>query len=181
MVIGGLANRGEMVIVGRGGQFILENDDRAFHVRIIASEGWRAKTLSAEKRISIGEARDLMKKADEAQRRFIEQSFKRDIDEPGVYHLVIDTSKFGIDASSAVIVHAARLYSTTHKLVAGWTDRRGVERRGSDRRRGDRRSPSSEWSSGDIEHAILREDRVLRQINAPDRRQEDRRRKVKQD
>lgn len=180
-VLCGLAEKGKMVIVGRGGQFILKDYDNAFHVRIGADEIFRAERIKISRGISIEDARDIVRKSDRMRKQYIERYLKADWNDVSAYHLIIDSSRLGIDVTSSIIIDAARQFSRTHEFVPGKKDRRGDGRRKEDRRKGPRRDPMLKWTVRDMENAILHDGRSIRSLNRTDRRKKSRRDKSRRD
>jgi cytidylate kinase len=164
-----LAEKGNTIIVGRGGQFILKDRENAFHVRIIADMESRVYRVQELYKISRTEAIDLLKKSDAMRKNFIERNFNASWDDPLSYHLLVNSSKLGIDLTSELIIEAVRKFSAKREYIPGIKDRRsGIERRSKDRRKGERRSGTT-WTIRDIERAVL-QGRPMRSINNIDRR-----------
>lgn len=175
-VLIGLAEKGNIVIVGRGGQYILKDLENAFHVRIIADKISRVYWIREHYKISETEAMERIKKSDSIRRNFIERYFHADWDDPLAYHMVISSSKLGIDLTCKVIIEAAKKFSTCREYIPGVRDRRkGFDRRIFQQRRGDRRSRFGVWTVRNIETAVLREGRPVRALSRLDRRKTDRR------
>ncbi len=170
-VIRGLSEKGNVVIVGRAGQFILKDKDNAFHVRIFATEKFRVEWEKARNNISDEETLDMIKKSDNMRKRYIEKYLMEDWDDTRVYHLILDSSKLGIDLTASIIVNAVENFSRTHEYIPGVRDRRrGKDRRGTSRRKGPRRSSSVGWTSKDTGVAIIRDGRLIRSLSRTDRR-----------
>ncbi|MCE5250069.1 cytidylate kinase-like family protein [bacterium] len=174
-VVSGLAEEGKMVIVGRGGQYILKDFDRAFHVRVFADDEFRIGRISGLYGISSDDAREMMKKSDRMRAYFIERYFHGDWYDSKAYHMTIDSSKLGIDAAAYIIIEATRQFSRTYDFIPGVRERRGPDRRLKGRRKGERRDPTNIWTLRDMENAVFHEGRPIRSYNKPDRRMEDRR------
>jgi len=179
-VILGLAETGSVIIVGRGGQFILKEEDTAFHVRIVADERYRIESIGDRHGISDKEALDMIRKSDSMRRNYIERFFGADWNDPMSYHLVIDSSKLGITMASSLIVHAVEQFSKNRDFIPGVRDRRKPSDRRSDkRRRGDRRESEVGFSPKEITHQAIRDGRPVRTHTKPDRRKRDRRKTVR--
>lgn len=180
-ILCGLAEKGKMVIVGRGSQFILKDYDNVFHVRIVADEIFRTERIKISRGISIEDARDVVRKSDRARKQYIERYLKADWNDVSAYHLIIDSSRLGIDVTSSIIIDAARQFSRAHEFVPGEKDRRGDGRRIENRRKSSRRDPMLKWTTRDMENAILHDGRSIRSLNRTDRRQKSRRNKSRRD
>jgi cytidylate kinase len=86
-----LAAMGNCILVGRGGVVITSKLSNVFHVRLVGS---------LEKRIEYGKrvygvdrqaAIEFIKKRDEGRKRYLKDYFDTDIDNPLLYHVVINT------------------------------------------------------------------------------------------
>src|SRR6266852_7438281 len=106
-VIEEAARTGNVVIVGRGGAYILSNFPSAFHVFLRAAEAVRVKTVMARYNIaSEEEARRRLKQTDENWTSYIKQVYGHDRNHPGHYDMVLDTGRLGYDATVAAIIAA---------------------------------------------------------------------------
>ncbi len=174
-VILGLAGQGNVVIVGRGGQFILEDNDIAFHIRIVASETSRAKRIAARYHISRQEAIDRIHKSDDMRKHYIERYFARNWNDPLAYHITIDPSRLSINETVDILVNAVQLFGYTHEYIPGKRDRRHGERRHADRRNSERRNTGVGWTPRDPQEAVILEGSSSQVLSNPDRRNIERR------
>ena len=180
-VIRGLADHGNVIVVGRGSQFILKDVDNAFHIKIIADENIRAERIMARHDISHQEALDRVRKSDKMRTHFIERYLKADWDDPLGYHVAIDSARLGIDTTAEILANAVSHFSDTHEFIPGERDRRKTDRREEDRRSGDRRITEVGWAPRDLAGAASREGRPLRTHSKPDRRKMPRRQGKRRD
>jgi cytidylate kinase len=108
-VIEEAARAGNVVIVGRGGAYILRDFPGALHVFLRASTEARVKTVLARFKItSEDEARKRIKSADENWTAYIKQVYGHDRNHPGHYDMVLDTGTLGYDTTVEVIATAAQ-------------------------------------------------------------------------
>jgi len=106
-VIKEAARAGNVVIVGRGGAYLLNDHPGALHVFLRASENVRVKTIMARFSIaSEDEARKGIRQADANWTSYIRQVYGHDRVHPGHYDMVLDTSRLGYDATVASILAA---------------------------------------------------------------------------
>ena len=105
-VIREAAHSGNVVIVGRGGAYILAGLEGALHVFLRASESERVKVVMEREQITQDEARRRMKQTDENRRAYIRQVYGHTWDLPGHYDLVLDTGRLGYDATVEAILAA---------------------------------------------------------------------------
>lgn len=106
-VIREAARADNVVIVGRGGAYILADDPNALHVFLRAADAVRVKVIMARFEIrSEEEARRRLKHTDENWTAYIKQVYGHDRNLPGHYDLVLDTGRLGYDATVAAVVAA---------------------------------------------------------------------------
>jgi cytidylate kinase len=100
------ARGGNVVIVGRGGAYILRDFPGALHVYLRAAEAIRVKALMERLKLNEEEARRRLKQTDENWTAYIKQVYGHDRNLPSHYDLVVDTGRLGYDATVDVIVAA---------------------------------------------------------------------------
>lgn len=98
--------RENLVVVGRGAQFLLPREN-GLAIRIIASEAYRIEQMRKRHGIGFEEARAMIRRLDEERRRFVKQAFGRDSQDPYLYDLVINIERTGVDGATELIVAAA--------------------------------------------------------------------------
>ncbi len=101
-----LAELGNVILIGRGATVITSKLDYVFHVRLIGSVEKRVKYLQELHSISAKAALELLHKEDNGRRRFLRTYFKKDIEDPLLYHLVINTDLVPYDEAARLIAHA---------------------------------------------------------------------------
>jgi cytidylate kinase len=108
-VIEEAARAGNVVIVGRGGAYILRDFPGALHVFLRASEAVRLKALMARFNIaSEDEARRQLKRTDENWTAYIKQVYGHDRTMAGHYDMVLDTGRLGYETTVKVILTALK-------------------------------------------------------------------------
>ena len=113
-VIEEAAERGNAVIVGRGGAFILAGKPGTLHVQLHASLDARIRYLTSrveeippDARPDVSSLRDLAKSVDSARAEYIRGLFNADWLDARHYDLSLDTGRLGVDATVDVIEVAA--------------------------------------------------------------------------
>jgi len=107
-VIYDVARKGDGVIIGHGSQVLLRHFDCAFHVRLFSSESQRADDLAAQHGLSREAALKLIRKHDREQAGFFKYAFQLDLDDAGLYDLIINTQKFDVGTAAGLVISAAR-------------------------------------------------------------------------
>jgi hypothetical protein len=106
-VIEQAARVGNVVIVGRGGAYILSKHPDALHIFLRASEAVRVKAIKARFDIaSDEEARRRLKQTDENWTAYIRQVYGHDRDHPAHYDMVLDTGRLGYEGAVEAVAAA---------------------------------------------------------------------------
>jgi cytidylate kinase len=105
-VIREAARTDNVVIIGRGGAYILSDHPGALHVFLRADQAVRVRTIMEREEKTEDEARRRLKQADENWTAYIKQVYGHDRNLPSHYDLVLDTGRLGYDATVAAILAA---------------------------------------------------------------------------
>ncbi len=97
---------GNIVIVGRGGQAILKDKPGVLHVRIQAPLDARVLRLHQRENFSLGWAQDVAIKHDRAAADYLKRFYNIDWADPLLYHLMINTGRWSIEAAAQLITKA---------------------------------------------------------------------------
>lgn len=98
-----LAEIGNVVIIGRGANIITAKIGSAFHVRLVGSLERRIQHLIEYKHLDLAEAKEYARTEDLARKRYVKKYFEADIDDPLLYHLVINTDRVPYEEAARVI------------------------------------------------------------------------------
>ena len=104
-----LAAAGNVVIVGRGGSIILQDDPNVLHVGTVARFEDRVARIVERERLDKQRAEKTVIDRDKARA----YNFKRyfgiyNPDDPQLYHLVLNTSDMALDYAAGVVVQASQ-------------------------------------------------------------------------
>lgn len=89
-VVLSMAELGGVILVGRGGSFIL-GPNRGLHIRVVCPEAIRVENLVRYKQMTAPEAHRHVEHTDRERREFVNKVFHANIDNPMHYDLVINT------------------------------------------------------------------------------------------
>jgi cytidylate kinase len=98
--------QGNVVIMGRGGQSILQNMPGVLHLRVEATLGSRVMWVKSQKNITVAEAEAMTRDRDKAASAYLKRFYDIDWSNPMLYHMVFNTSKWDVDAVAQIIVSA---------------------------------------------------------------------------
>ena len=101
-----LAEAGNVILIGRGGNIITSRLDYAFHVRLVGSLEARTQFVEVDRHLDRLAAQDLIRHEDEGRRRYLRKYFHKDIDDPQLYHLIINTPVVGHSTAARLIANA---------------------------------------------------------------------------
>jgi uncharacterized small protein (DUF1192 family) len=82
--------RGDMLIIGRGGQAILEDKPDVLHVRVVAPMEYRIERLQWERELAATQARRFARERDRAAAEYLRNFHYIDWGDPTLYHLVVN-------------------------------------------------------------------------------------------
>lgn len=87
-----LGQTGNVIIIGRGGNIITAHLKNSFHVRLVASMEDRIKHVQEYYQLDRTKSIEFIKKDDAARKNYLMTYFNKNIDDPLLYHLTINTT-----------------------------------------------------------------------------------------
>jgi cytidylate kinase len=107
-VIYDFARKGNVLIVGRGGQVLLKDLPGVFHLRVIAPFDLRVKRLLDEKGGDEKQMARLVRRNDRDSEGFIRTFFDMNWDDAALYDLVLNTRKNSLETAVAMVLESMR-------------------------------------------------------------------------
>ncbi len=101
-----LAELGNVILIGRGAVIITRKLNYMFHVRLVGSLERRVAHVMDYMKVSREAAMAFVTAADRGRRRYAKKYFNLDIDDPLLYHLVINTDAVPYDEAAQLIADA---------------------------------------------------------------------------
>jgi cytidylate kinase len=98
-----LAELGNVIILGRGGNIITGRLPQVLHVRLIGSVELRVNHLQVFDKLNKKEALARIEREDGGRARYLKRYFNRDIDDPLCYHVVINTDWVTLRQAAAMV------------------------------------------------------------------------------
>jgi len=102
LIIAQMADEGNVVILGRGSQYILDDHPDAYHVLLIDRFENRVEFMQSNYGLSRSQAVSTVTSEDKRRRNLYQKFGKTDFDDPFLYHLVLNMSRIDL-------AHACRL------------------------------------------------------------------------
>jgi cytidylate kinase len=117
-----LAQMGYVILVGRGANVITNKLETVFHVRLVGSVEKRIERMQTTYDLERRHAQELMHEQDKGRRRYLKEHFSKDIDDPLLYHLVINTDRIPYEDTARLIgdgvIHRFHLARRAETAVA---------------------------------------------------------------
>jgi len=101
-----LAELGNVILIGRAANIVTRRMPHVFHVRLVSPLEKRVERLQRSNGLTAKAALKLAEEQDLARRRYVKQFFAKNIDDPLLYHLVLNTDLLSIDATARMIAMA---------------------------------------------------------------------------
>ena len=102
-IISKIADEGNTIIIGRGGQYILKERENTFHLLLIGEKGDRVKFMETHYDLTTRQATQAVEMDDKRRINLYRKFGKKDYDHPDLYHLVLNMSKVSLDAACEVV------------------------------------------------------------------------------
>ena len=98
-----IADRGNIIILGRGAQFILQDRKDVMHILLLADDADRVKFMQDHYDLNPDEARQTVIKQDKRRLKLMKLFNSADYDQPVHYNLVLNMSKLNLDRAVDLI------------------------------------------------------------------------------
>ncbi|MGD8290689.1 MAG: cytidylate kinase-like family protein [Desulfobacterales bacterium] len=103
LIIAQMADDGNVVILGRGSQYILNDHPDAHHVLLIDTFENRVKFMQKNYEMSQSRAAQVVKNEDKRRMNLYRKLGKSDYDRPELYHLVLNMSRVSLELAFQLI------------------------------------------------------------------------------
>jgi cytidylate kinase len=106
-----LAQTGRGVVLGRAAAVILRDDPRALHVLLNGPEEARARQAMVIENVDLETARRRLARTDRLRKAYAEGFYGIDVNAPGTFQLVLDSTAIALDDCVEIIADVARRYA----------------------------------------------------------------------
>jgi cytidylate kinase len=97
LIIAQIADEGNVVILGRGSQYILDDHPDAYHILLINDAEKRAKFMMEHYDLSRSKAEQVINREDKRRMNLYRKLGKSDYDDSSLYHLVLNMGKISLE------------------------------------------------------------------------------------
>jgi cytidylate kinase len=101
-----LAQMGNVIIVGRAGNVITAHLSNSFHIRLVAPYEDRIKRMMDYYRVGRREAIEMIKREDDSRKEYLLKNYHKEIDDPLLYHLVVNTHLLSYEEAANAIANS---------------------------------------------------------------------------
>ncbi|MCK9228392.1 MAG: cytidylate kinase-like family protein [Syntrophorhabdaceae bacterium] len=98
-----LAQIGNCILVGRGGNLVTKDMPNVFHVRLVGSFEKRVEQAMKAFNYDQKTAAKYVQKKDHGRKRYVKDNFDADIEDPLLYHIVINTDLVTYEEAARII------------------------------------------------------------------------------
>ncbi len=125
------ALKNNAVFLGMGAGIILSGISNILNLRVVRLLEERVKAIAQVKNIPYDDSFDLVEKMDEGKRDYITRYFDADVDDPALYHLVINSSHISLDDAVDIVAnYVYKHFTPSHTKEAERTlENRLIEKR----------------------------------------------------
>ena len=99
--------RGEIVVVGRGGQVILQDRPGVLHVRIESPMVVRVSYVQRAENLDAGQAEERIEQKDRAAAEYLRRYYGVDWTNPALYHLIVNAARWDCESAARLIADAS--------------------------------------------------------------------------
>ena len=108
LVVKRLAREGNVLLLGRGGQVLLQSYPGVLRVQLVAPLALRTEVVMARLGLSRREAHKRIRASDRARSDYMRRYFDVDWLDPALYDLVLNTARLPVPAAAQLVVDAFR-------------------------------------------------------------------------
>lgn len=103
LIIAKMADEGDVVILGRGSQYILDDHPDAYHILLINSLTNRIKFLMEHYDLTEKRAAKVVETEDRRRSALYSRLGKTDYNDPYLYHMVLNTGRFSLEEAKELV------------------------------------------------------------------------------
>jgi cytidylate kinase len=103
LIIAQMGDDGDVVILGRGSQYILNDHPEAYHILLIDEFDNRVRFMKEHYDLSESRATSVVKGEDKRRKNLYQKLDKTDYDNPFLYHLVLNMSKVRLEQALQLV------------------------------------------------------------------------------
>jgi cytidylate kinase len=103
LIIAQIADEGDVVILGRGSQYILDDHPDACHILLIDEFDNRVDFMKENYELSYSRATQVVRSEDKRRKNLYQKLGKTDYDDASLYHMVLNMSKVSMEEAKKLV------------------------------------------------------------------------------
>ena len=103
LIIAQIADEGDVVVLGRGSQYILNDHPDAFHILMLDEFDNRVRFMREHYELSDREAAKVIRSEDKRRKALYQKLGKTDYDDPFLYHLVLNMGRVSLEEAAQMV------------------------------------------------------------------------------
>jgi len=103
LIIAQIADEGDVVVLGRGSQYILDDHPDAFHILMLDEFENRVRFMKENYELSDSRASKVVKGEDKRRKALYQKLGKTDYDDPFLYHLVLNMGRLSLEDAAKMV------------------------------------------------------------------------------
>ncbi|PIE66853.1 MAG: cytidylate kinase [Deltaproteobacteria bacterium] len=107
LIVAQFADEGDVVIMGRGSQYILDDHPDAVHILLVDEFENRVKFMMQRYEIPLQKAKRLVLNEDRRRLSLYKRLGKNDYDSPQLYHLVLNMGRLDLESAREMVCNLA--------------------------------------------------------------------------
>jgi len=103
LIVAQVADEGDVVVLGRGSQYILNDHPDAFHILMLDEFDNRVRFMKEHYELSEREAAKVIRAEDKRRKALYQKLGKTDYDDPFLYHLVLNMGRVSLEEAAQMV------------------------------------------------------------------------------
>ena len=103
LIIAQIADEGNVVVLGRGSQYILDDHPDAFHILMIDEFENRVRFMKENYELSESRATRVVRGEDKRRKALYQKLGKTDYDDPFLYHMVLNMGRLSLEEAAKMV------------------------------------------------------------------------------
>jgi len=109
LIIAQIADEGNVVVLGRGSQYILDDHPDAFHILMIDEFENRVRFMKENYELSESRATRVVRGEDKRRKALYQKLGKTDYDDPFLYHMVLNMGRLSLEEAAKMVCSLVNL------------------------------------------------------------------------
>jgi len=105
-----LSSKGDVIVMGRGGQYILADNKNAIHIYLVADMQHKIEFMQRFYKVDAAKAKQMVDRGEKMRTNFYSKFGKKNYDDPMLYDLVINRNKLTVEGTIDLICEYVKIH-----------------------------------------------------------------------